>query len=154
MAVSTDPDPKNRSSSDRRQQPTSAWTAWFGDGQRRRNRRTSEDLQPYFVDRFSPRAFALIVTLLTLSISDAYITLILLENGCEEVNPVMNYLLELGPLSFLVGKYVLTAAGLPILLMFKNYFLFGTRFRVGYLIPGFVLMYLVLISYQFCLLYG
>ena len=43
--------------------------------------------------------------------------------------------------------------GLPLLLIFKNYYLFGTRFRVGYLIPLIVVMYLVLIGYQLVLMH-
>jgi hypothetical protein len=152
MSSTTEPSPEIRQKSDRRQNPTSPWYALFGQGQRVQSRRTSEHDQHYFVDRFPARTLVWIIVLLTLSISDAYITLILLENGCEEVNPVMDYLLNHGPMTFLVGKYFLTAAGIPVLLLFKNYFLFGTRFRVGYLIPLFVLMYVVLISYQCCLL--
>ncbi len=89
-----------------------------------------------------------------MSILDAAITLILIEDGCEEVNPVMGFFLSHGPLSFLMGKYVLTVAGIPVLLIFKNFYLFGTRLRVGYLIPIFIFLYAVLIGYQFTLLHG
>ena len=53
----------------------------------------------------------------------------------------MNRLLEHGVLPFLLGKYLLTVIGLPVLLIFKNYYLFGTRVRVGYLIPLLVVLY-------------
>ena len=56
--------------------------------------------------------------------------------------------------AFLIGKYVLTAVGLPLLLIFKNHCLFGTRFRVGYLILVIVALYLVLIAYQTILIVG
>ena len=42
--------------------------------------------------------------------------------------------------------------GLPVLLVFKNYSLFGTRFRVGYLIPMFLGLYALLLVYQLSLL--
>lgn len=145
---------QTRQNADRRQKPTSPWNAWFGSGQRMRNRRDSEHLQQYFVDRFPLRTLAWILLLLSLSLTDAYFTLILLENGCEEVNPVMHHLIQRGTLSFVVGKYALTASGLPILLLFQNYFLFGTRFRVGYVIPSLVIMYTVLITYQWYLLHA
>ena len=48
----------------------------------------------------------------------------------------MAHLLGRGHHAFLAGKYILTAAGLPFLVVFKNYRLFGTRFRVGYLVSG------------------
>ncbi len=97
---------------------------------------------------------AVIVLLLVLSIVDAVITLILIEEGCEEVNPVMDFFLRNGPLSFLMGKYALTVAGIPVLLIFQHFYLFGTRFRVGFLIPVFIFLYAVLIGYQFTLLHG
>lgn len=152
MTANIESSPENRCSSDRRRKPTSPWAAVFGQGQRIRNRRTREHYQQYFVDRFPFRALAWILLLLTLSIFDAFMTLLLLEQGCEEVNPVMEYLINQGPLSFLVGKYILTAAGIPVLLIFKNHFLFGTKLRVGYMIPIFVTMYLFLFSYQCWLL--
>jgi hypothetical protein len=89
--------------------------------------------------------------LLALSIVDAAITLLLIQTGCEEINPIMNHLLNYGALAFLVGKYILTAGGIPLLLIFKNYYLFGTRFRVGYLFPVFIGMYFCLIGYEMCL---
>ena len=79
-------------------------------------------------------------------------TLLLLGTGCEEINPAMGYLLRRGPLHFLLGKYALTTAGLPFLLIFRNFHLFRTRFRVGYLIPVFVGLYLILLGYQIALM--
>ena len=48
----------------------------------------------------------------------------------------MAHLLGASRHAFLAGKYLLTASGLPFLVVFKNYRLFGTRFREGYLFPG------------------
>jgi hypothetical protein len=72
---------------------------------------------------------------------------------CEEANPVMRYVMSKGNEAFMLGKYVLTAAGLPVLLIFKNFYLFRTRFRVGYLLPIFVAMYVALLSYEAWLLH-
>ena len=63
-------------------------------------------------------------------------------------------LLEDGIQPFLVIKYALTAGGLPLLLIFQNHYLFGTRVRVGYLIPVTVALYAVLIGYQLMLIHG
>ena len=90
----------------------------------------------------------MIVGLLALSIADGILTIELLDRSSEEVNPFMALLLGRSRHAFLVGKYILTAAGLPFLVVFKNYRLFGTRFRVGYLFPVFIVLYLILISYQ------
>ena len=137
---------------DRRGQPTSPWGALPPAGHRTRNRRADEHRRPYFVDRFSPALLAFLLMLMIASLVDAVLTMRLIESGGGEVNPVMNRLLEHGVLSFLLGKYLLTVIGLPVLLIFKNYYLFGTRVRVGYLIPLLVTLYAVLIGYQLLLM--
>lgn len=151
MSANTEIETTPRTEPDRRRTPTSPWAAFFFRGRRSIQRRTSEHLQPYFVDRFPAHTFILILLLLGLSIVDGVITLLLLQAGCEEINPVMNHLLHQGLLTFMIGKYILTAAGIPLLLVFQNHYLFRTRFRVGYLIPLFVVMYLCLVCYQLCL---
>lgn len=102
----------------------------------------------YYCDRFSVMMLALVVTLLAASITDAAFTVRLVANGCTEVNPLMGHLLDRGVLPFFIVKYLLTAVGLPVLLIFKNHYLFGTRFRVGHAIPVLVGLYLILIGYQ------
>jgi hypothetical protein len=143
-------DPRGRS--DRRRRPTSPWSALRRGGRRVRPRRFEERQQPYFADRIDPSTFALAVLLLILTVVDGAVTLLLLGAGCEEINPAMGYLLRQGPLQFLLGKYLLTTAGLPFLLIFRHFTLFRTRFRVGYLIPVFVALYLVLLGYQVALM--
>jgi hypothetical protein len=137
---------------DRRQEPTSPWDAMPPAGQRIRARRAEEHGEVYYVDRFSVLMLALVVTLLAASITDAAFTVRLVAHGCAEVNPLMGRLLDRGVLPFFIGKYLLTAVGLPVLLIFKNHYLFGTRFRVGYVIPVLVSLYLILIAYQLHLL--
>ena len=117
-----------------------------------RCRRADEHRQPYFVDRFPASLLAFLLMLLIASLLDAVLTIRLIEAGSGEVNPVMNRLLEHGVPAFLLGKYLLTVIGLPVLLIFKNYYLFGTRIRVGYLIPFLVALYAVLIGYQVVLM--
>lgn len=79
-------------------------------------------------------------------------TLHLLAAGASEINPLMRVLVQGGPFSFIVGKYVLTAIGLPVLLIFKNHYILGGRLRVDYLIPIFVVAYTILLAYQAYLL--
>lgn len=154
MSAPTDPNQEARHSMDRRQTPTSIWAAFFPGGRRTKNRRASEHDRQYFVDRFPMRTMVVIVVLLLLSLLDGFITIHLLDSGAEEINPVMKYLIDRGLVPFLLGKFVLTAAGIPLLLIFKNHYLFRTRFRVGYLMPIFVGLYVILITYQICLLTG
>jgi hypothetical protein len=142
-----------RGQTDRRLRPTTAWAA-FGPsrGRRRRPRRVEERQVPHFVDLIDTSTFVLAVSLLLLTVIDGTVTLLLLGAGCEEVNPAMSYLLSQGPIHFLVGKYLLTSAGLPFLLIFRHFHLFRTRVRVGHLLPVFVALYLILLGYQVALL--
>ncbi len=50
----------------------------------------------------------------------------------------MAHLLRHGDSVFLMGKYILTAAGLPFLVVYQHYPLCRSRFRVGWLLPVFV----------------
>ncbi|HEV3258180.1 MAG TPA: DUF5658 family protein [Gemmataceae bacterium] len=150
--MSTEPENDKRSHTDRRQEPTSPWAVFRLGGQRMTNRRDAEHRGHYYVDRFGVGLFVWIMALLLLTVADGVITLNLLDGDCGELNPVMQYLLSKGHGAFFLGKYALTVVGLPVLLIFKNHYLFRTRFRVGYLIPMFVGLYAVLLSYQLVLL--
>jgi hypothetical protein len=114
-------------------------------------RRTEERYGTFFSDRFDALTLAMVVTLLGLTVVDGMLTLELLELNSEEANPFMGHLLKRGPLDFLLGKYVLTAMGLPFIVVYKNYPMFKTRFRIGFLLPIFISLYVALISYQ-CIL--
>ena len=151
--VPAESDIDQRSQSDRRQKPTSPWAAFPPAGQRMAARRAGEHWRPYFVDRFSSAMFIVILMLIIASIVDAILTIQLIEAGAREINPLMDRLLDNGILVFLLVKYVLTVAGLPLLLIFQNHYLFGTRLRVGYLIPLAVALYAILIGYQLVLMH-
>jgi Domain of unknown function (DUF5658) len=141
-----------RGQGDRRQRPTKPLDALWCRGRRKAPRRSEERAGTYYVDRFSATTLAMIVSLLVLTIADGILTVELLDSHGQEVNPFMAYLLGRSRHAFFVGKYVLTAAGLPFLLVFKNYRLFGTRFRVGFLFPAFIGLYVVLLFYQWSML--
>jgi Domain of unknown function (DUF5658) len=149
-----EPKEGRRQQSDRRAQPTSPLDSLRLRGRRVGPRRRAERCGRYFVDRFDALTLALIVALLALTILDGILTIELLDTNSEEINPFMAHLLGKGHQIFLLGKYVLTAAGLPLIVVYKNHTMFGSRFRVGFLIPIFVGLYLVLISYQWRLLHA
>jgi hypothetical protein len=60
----------------------------------------------------------------------------------------MRFLLDRGTGTFFVGKYLLTALFLPFAVVMYRYRLFGTRLRVGHIVPVVTALYLVLIAYQ------
>jgi hypothetical protein len=142
---------EHRTRSDRRKKPTSPWDAFRCGGRRMKNRRAEEHRQPYYVDRFSRGMLLCIVLLVAASLIDAAFTIRLLRAGGQEANPVMDRLLSHSVEAFVIGKYLLTVVGLPLLLIFKNHYLFGTALRVGHLIGVAVALYVVLIGYQIVL---
>jgi hypothetical protein len=138
---------------DRRKWPTRPWDAFRLAGRRSVVRRREDRQGAFFVDRFGLPTLVLTLAVLVLSLADGMLTLVLLGLNSEEVNPLMRLLLERGEWQFLLGKYLLTAAGLPLLVAYENWPLFGTRFRVGFLLPIIAGLYLVLLAYQVHLLY-
>src|SRR5262249_42895918 len=100
-----------RQGEDRRRRPTSPLDALCSKGRRKRPRREEERRGPYFVDRFHAATLAMVVTLLGLTLVDGVLTLELIELNSEEANPIMAHLLTRGRVTFLVVKYVMTAAG-------------------------------------------
>ncbi len=147
------PAAEHRSQSDRRKTPTSVWRAFLPNGRRLRSRRRHEHCRPYFVDRYSSAMFLGVVMLILATLIDAILTVQILRAGGEEVNPLMDRLLNHSLEAFVLGKYLLTVLGLPLLLIFKNHYLFGTRLRVGHLVPAAVALYGLLIAYQLVLMH-
>jgi Domain of unknown function (DUF5658) len=142
---------EQRDRPDRRRRTLPFWHPRRLHGRRSTNRRNEGTGEPYFVERISAPVFLMSSLLLVLTLIDGIFTIALLEADCVEANPVMRYLLDRGPVHFLVGKYLLTALFLPVSLVMNRYRLFGTRFRVGHLVPIVAGMYLVLIGYQLAL---
>jgi len=150
--INCDPGEGQRNQADRRLRPTAPTDGIGGHARRARPRRADERGDLYFVDRYDAITLALIVGLLALTIADGVLTIELLDANSGEFNPLMAHLLERGHNAFLLGKFILTAAGLPFLVAYKNYPMFGTRFRAGFVLPVFVGLYLVLVFYQWKLL--
>jgi hypothetical protein len=141
-----------RSGADRRHRPTKPFDSLRYAGRRCRVRRREERAAAYFVDRVDAPTAALIVAILLLCILDGILTIELLGRNSEEMNPLMRLLLERGHQAFLLGKYLLTAAGLPFLAIYKQWPLFGSRFRTGFCLPVVLGLYMCLLVYQIQLL--
>ena len=75
----------------------------------------------------SPKTLALILLIVLLSITDAYLTLDLINQGAVELNPIMAYYLNHGALVFFGMKYLLTCASIIVVLIIKDLYLFRTK---------------------------
>ena len=109
-----------RSGQDRRKSHLPRLKYFLFSGRREKLRRASDKYQFVIYDRYSPRVFAAIMAILLLSVVDALLTLFLIENGSNELNPIMAYTLKSGPFTFFTVKYLLTSLAVLIFLIFKN----------------------------------
>jgi len=144
-------DLERRSGKDRRSRPTSPFTIRSFKGSRQHFRRKEDTRKLFFVDLYSPLSVAALFSTLGLSIADAFLTLVLVGKNVEELNPVMDFFLKLGPFQFIMAKWFFTAFGLTTLLILKNYYLWNGRVRAAVLLFIFPFLYLVLVGYEILL---
>ncbi len=139
---------------DRRIRPTKPLSLDSLFGRRREIRRESDRDRHYYVDRYESTSTLLFITLIVLSTLDALFTLRLVGSGGREINPVMDFFLEWGPLPFLLVKYLLSGGALLFVLIHKEYYLRVGRFRMQArnLFLIILALYLTLISYELYLL--
>ena len=90
---------------------------------------------------------------MSLSIVDVFATLALLQKGSVELNPVMRKLIETDLRLFFVVKYVATAAGVFLLLSYKQFRLFSRNINSLHALYGFMSVYFILVAYQVTQLY-
>ncbi len=131
---------------DRRRNPTPVLSKYTFVGGRRRNRRQDDKYYNYYVDVIDHKLAKIVVLIFSLSTLDALLTLILLNRGASELNPIIGYYLNLGNSYFFTFKLALTGLGLLTLLVHQNFVL------VKKIIEGLCGFYLLLVTYQLTLL--
>jgi hypothetical protein len=122
-------------------------------GRRVGSRRRDDSGKAVIFDRYDQNLFLAITTILALSILDALLTLVVIQRGATELNPVMAYFLEHGTPTFIVAKYVLTSIGVLILLIFKNVFLTKIKIRTLSLFPCVIVVFLTVIAWELFLIF-
>ena len=137
-----------RSGYDRRR-PTLRTFMQGGLTPRRRGGRRADDV--VLLDWHEPHLLFMAVAILLLSAADALLTLTLLANGANEINPVMNYLLVSHPQFFAAAKMTLTGMSVMILVACARATVFRVV-RVSTIIRSFLLGYALLIGYECWLL--
>jgi len=108
---------------DRRQAPTPRISRFSFTGGRRRSFRRADEREGGFVDRYSIRLWFLILWVALMNIGDSYFTLVHLQAGGVELNPVAAALLGTGRAGFVFVKSFLIALALCVLCVHKNFFL-------------------------------
>ena len=103
------------------------------------------------VDWHEPYLLFLSVTILLLSVADAFLTITLIMGGAQEANPLLAYLLRYRPEWFAAIKMGLTGAGVLVLVAMARSRLFRVM-RVGFILQGVFVVYVALIAYEWWLL--
>lgn len=114
---------------------------------RRRMHRRAADADVVFLDWHHPWLFFLSVGTMMLSVTDAFLTLQLVQRGMVEINPFMQMAMVKGTDVFVGSKLALTATGI-FTLVFLAKFSFLNRFRTGLFLTAFFSGYAMLVCYE------
>lgn len=124
------------------------WSLFYGGFRpRRRNGRRAEDQHRPIVDWHSPELLFSSVGLLVLSLCDAALTLVLLQHGANEANPVMALVVDGDMARFALVKLALTGGGLLTLVAIARFTVFRF-FRAELIVHLAMAGYVVLICYE------
>lgn len=122
------------------------------EGRRRQIRRRSDHHRLLWLDHHSSTLFAVIVLILGFSLTDAFLTLWLVDRGATEINPVMAYFLSHGPVVFIGAKYLLTSFSVVILAMVSHIFLHRLGIYIRSIITSILMIFSSVIVWEVYLL--
>ena len=137
---------EQRADTDRRQFSWRTVTYGFTLSRRREHRRVVDD-DVIFLDWHHPWLFFLATGTMLLSCADAFLTLLLIDRGMIEANPLMNAIMAHGTTVFTSTKLAMTAFGIFVLVFLaKSRFL--NRLRTGLFLTTFFALYACLVCYE------
>ncbi len=126
---------------------------WYSCFKRRRkgSRRNNDTVENTFVDVHEPKLAFVFFSTLFLCITDALLTLNIIDNGGEEINPFMDYLIKKDIALFFWVKLAMTMFGMLFLILHKRFMFYRvvSGYHVLYMIAA---MYVVLVSYEVLLI--
>ena len=142
---------KSRSKADRRKNKLRSLYCAFFKRRRTDTRRDIDEAINSYVDVHEPFVFILFSITVLLSATDAMFTLFIINNGGEEINPFMRYLLEMDITAFFWVKFFLTSFGMLFLVTHKH-FTFYQIVRGYHIMYGVFATYFILVSYELYLI--
>ena len=145
---------KKRIGPDRRQEKTPLFSKYSLKGRRIALRREDDRLKLFVPDRHSPKTFAIILTIVMLSMLDAILTLELIGRGASELNPIMDYYLNFGPLVFFWTKYLLTFASTLLILFHQEAYLFRSKVQAKVLYFFLMIPFVLVVYWELHLLHA
>jgi len=106
---------------DRRKQPTPALSRFTVRGRRRSFRRKEEQKRGGYIDRYGSGLLFLIVLIVGFNIMDAWLTMIILEDGGWETNPVVSSVIQLYGDRFWIWKFAMVSVPLILLCLHSKF---------------------------------
>lgn len=139
--------PERRAGAERRQKPTNPFSLLAFRGRRQTVRRREDRKRSPYMDRYGRHLMLIALLLILLCVADALYTILHVSEGGVELNPLMDGVLQRGPLLFFAVKFALTALGVFLLVLYWHHPLGRVMFG------GAVLVYGLLFCYQMFLFY-
>lgn len=140
-------DSEDKTLPERRKSPTKPIGRYTLKGRRMKSWR-ADDVN-YYVDRYGSKLFALISAVLLMGVLDAYLTIRILHLGGSELNALMRWMLDHRPGLAITLKYLALAASIVILVIHKNFVVFG-RLKIRTVLSVVFVLYGILVSYEAC----
>jgi hypothetical protein len=134
MTSAMNPEPKRRGSpltlvrkavraGDRRDRPTRRLSRYSFFGGRRREVRRGHELEGTYVDLYSTPLLSAVLWVALMNVGDSFFTLLHLQAGGIELNPIAERLLQAGRVGFVFWKCLLISVALLVLTLHKNFWL-------------------------------
>jgi hypothetical protein len=114
---------------------------------RRRSPRRDDEASFVAVDWHQPQWLGVAVSIVVLSCVDAFLTLMLIDRGAYEANPLMAPLVAGSPLAFTLVKVGLTGGGVVLLTLLARMKIFR-RVPISLLLYALLIGYAVLVTYE------
>jgi hypothetical protein len=145
---------ERRSGIDRRNLDRFKFQYLFIKGQREYIRRKEDRNKIFYFDRYSSAQFGVIISILFFSVIDALLTLLLLNHGAYEINPIMAYYLRVGPYTFLAVKYGLTSIGVFFFVILRNTLLKSIKIYTDTIFYFILVTFITVVAWEFYLIFN
>ena len=131
------------------------WSVCYGsfNPRRRTAPRRLDDTRFHSLDWHAAHLLAVALGILLLSVADAFMTLVLLNGGADEMNPIMAAVVYRSVAVFAALKLALTSLGVVCMVVLARY-RFLRVVRVEFVLYGVLGIYMSLIGYEIWMLKG
>ncbi len=112
---------EDRRGPDRRDGATPLFSKYSLLGGRRAGERRGRSEEGLYVDRYESSWLLTLLAVCLFNLMDCFFTLVQIARGASELNPIVQYLIDLGPTFFIFTKSIGVGAVLLFLCVHKNF---------------------------------